>query len=780
LPKDDNGVPLNFDRIWPATTGSVLLRDGTRGVWLYDLQRKKAINKVIASSIKLVSWSGYDKDAKVALMGRDVLVLATRELQPLCTVHDIDRIKSGAWHPAGVFLYTTLTHLKYCLPNGDTGIIRTLSVPLFIYASEASKVFCLDRKCNTRTVTIDATEFLLKQAVVTKDYPKIIALVKKYGLLGQSIIAYLQKKGYPELALHFVKDEKTKFNLAMECGNLSVAVSAAKAVDDQGCWQKLGKEALRQGNHQVVEMAYQRTKNYEKLSFLYLITGNIEKLRKMLVIAEKRGDVMGQYHTALFLGDHEACAKILFRAGQVTLAYATAATYGLELAQEYREVLEKNDIRVPPISPQAQLLIPPVPIGNQEESNWPLLTVQKSFMQQVLVEDEKPTSAAIAVEDDDQEPGWGTPALDFSDDEGATKQVASGSDVEDDGLDLPDMGEGDGWDLGLEGLEEVRAPKQAAASGFFVVPRPGKTHSEIWSDSELAVDHVAAGSVQTAMQLLNSQVGIVNFAPLKSQFINIFTGANVALPTFPGLPPLIQGLERSKGLPLLTTSLASLIDILKLAYKATTAGKFQEAIVLFQKILAGLLFVVVSSRDEENEAFELLTLCREYLTGLKTEMKRKEVLSSGDTGRVCELAAYFTHTNLQPGHLILSLSSAMSCSYKVQNFKDAASFAKRLLELNPKPAIAQQAKKLIALADQKGNSNAKQLNYDERNPFVLCCGSFTPIYKGSESIKCPFCQANYLPKFNGSVCALCEFAEVGKSCSGLQLHAKKTTKPGRR
>jgi coatomer protein complex subunit alpha (xenin) len=34
-------------------------------------------------------------------------------------------------------------------------------------------------------------------------------------LCGQSIIAYLQKKGYPEIALHFVRDEQTRFALAV-------------------------------------------------------------------------------------------------------------------------------------------------------------------------------------------------------------------------------------------------------------------------------------------------------------------------------------------------------------------------------------------------------------------------------------------------------------------------------------------------------------------------------------------------------------------------------------
>ena len=37
---------------------------------------------------------------------------------------------------------------------------------------------------------------------------------------------------------------------------------------------------------QIVEMAYQRTKNFERLSFLYLITGNMEKLKKMTKIGK--------------------------------------------------------------------------------------------------------------------------------------------------------------------------------------------------------------------------------------------------------------------------------------------------------------------------------------------------------------------------------------------------------------------------------------------------------------------------------------------------------------
>lgn len=58
--------------------------------------------------------------------------------------------------------------------------------------------------------------------------------------------------GYPEVALHFVKDEKTRFTLALECGNIEAALEAAKSIDSTPCWDRLAKAALAQGNHQVL------------------------------------------------------------------------------------------------------------------------------------------------------------------------------------------------------------------------------------------------------------------------------------------------------------------------------------------------------------------------------------------------------------------------------------------------------------------------------------------------------------------------------------------------
>lgn len=154
-------------------------------------------------------------------------------------------------------------------------------------------------------------------------------------------------------------------------------MEAAKALNDKACWERLGQVALSQGNHQVVEMCYQRTKNFDKLLFLYLITGNLDKLRKMIKIAEIRKDTSAQYEGALFLGDVAERIKILKNCGQESLAYLTAETHGFH---EDAKLLEQSIVEagqdLPQVSPTAKCLKPPVAIL-QAESNWPLLTVTR-------------------------------------------------------------------------------------------------------------------------------------------------------------------------------------------------------------------------------------------------------------------------------------------------------------------------------------------------------------------------------------------------------------------
>merc|ERR1712159_38469 len=122
------------------------------------------------------------------------------------------------------------------------------------------------------------------------------------------------------------------------------------------------------------------------------------------------------------------------------------------------------------------------------------------------------------------------------------------------------------------------------------------------------------------------------------------------------------------------------------------------------------------------------------------EMKRKEVTDNKQLQT--ELAAYFTHMNLEPMHLCLTLRQAMSLNVKLKNYLLASSFARRLLELNPSSKLAVDARKVLAAAEATP-SNAAPLEYDERNPFTVCGYSMKPLYRGVPTVKCAYCQAAF-------------------------------------
>ena len=175
----------------------------------------------------------------VALLSKHLVTICTRKLEVLCTVHENTRVKSGTWDDSGVLVYTTSNHIKYAITNGDHGIIRTLELPVYLTRIKGNQVFCLDRECKPRILNIDPTEYKFKLALINRKYEEVLHMVRNAKLVGQSIIAYLQQKGYPEVALHFVKDEKTRFGLALECSNIESALEAAKSLDDKAWVYKI-------------------------------------------------------------------------------------------------------------------------------------------------------------------------------------------------------------------------------------------------------------------------------------------------------------------------------------------------------------------------------------------------------------------------------------------------------------------------------------------------------------------------------------------------------------
>jgi coatomer protein complex subunit alpha (xenin) len=668
--------PTGTTDIYFGGTGNLLIITPT-AVHLYDIQQKKTIAEHNVSGVKYVVWSNDGLYA--ALLSKHNVTIVNKGLEQISTLHETIRIKSATWDDAGVLLYSTLNHTKYALLNGDNGIVRTLDQTVYLVRVKGRNVYCLDRNAKPRILQIDPTEYRFKLALVKRNYEEMLHIIRTSSLVGQSIIAYLQKKGYPEIALQFVQDPTTRFDLAIECGNLEVAVEMAKELDRPNFWTRLSNEALSHGNHQVVEMCYQKLKQFDKLSFLYLATGDHSKLARMAKIAEHRGDFTSRFQNALYLGEVEDRIQMFKEIDLYPLAYMTAKSHGLD--EECQAILEatgltEDQLSVPELG---QALKTPSPVVPTFKANWPTKASSQSIFEKALLGQVE----GLSLEDNAEATNGA--GLDEDVDDNTAKK--SGALIDDDDEDAA------GWDMGDDDVPEMDSDfvnvDSVEAGGA------GSSEADLWArNSPLAADHVAAGSFESAMQLLNRQVGAVNFEPLKPRFLEVYQASRTFLPASAGLDPLVNFVRRNveesslqQVLPAIPRDLEHLAaNDLQRGYESMKGNRLDDGIRFFRGILHAILINAVSSESEVAEAKKLIASASEYTIAMSIELARRQ-LGTPETlaqnpdqfKRNLELSAYFTIPKIEVPHRQLALLSAMQLSFKNRNFSSALSFANRII-----------------------------------------------------------------------------------------------------
>lgn len=745
-------LPGSVKDVVSAGPGTVLLLKANSVVH-YDAQQRKVFAEVQVNNVKYVSWS---LDGQyLAFLSKHTITIVNKKLEVITSMHETIRIKSAAWEETGVLFYSTLNHIKYTLLNGDNGIIKTLEDTLYITKVSGRDVYTLNRKGEVEIVKIDSTEYRFKKALVNKNFYEVLRLIKTSKLVGQNIIAYLQKSGYPEVALQFVQDPQTKFDLAIECGNIEIALEEAKTLNNAQIWEKLGKEALKQGNTAVVELVYQTQQHFDKLSFLYLISGDFNKLGKMQIIAEQRGHIGSFIQNTIYNNDTLKRAELFAQAGNYSLAYAVAKTNGHhELAES---ILEQAGVSADDIDlPQSKPVVRPQPVTTSGVSNWPLKAAEPSYFEK-----------AIAGQLEDMEIVEETP-----DEETVTSPKSGVSAFEEPMFDDEDFAQEDGgWDLDDEDLEvDVDNEEELeVAEGTVLTGEVGHWYR----NSKLAAVHVAAGSFDTAAQVLNRQIGAVNFEPLRSRFLQVYGASKLVLPGSEGYPPVnvfirsdSEEEELNKVLPFIP-GIDEITKTINEGFKNFKANNLEAAIESFRHVIYTVAVLAVDNVDDEDKAKEALSLAREYILGLSIELERRS-LAPEDIQRNLELAAYFSRAGLIPNHRVNALQVAMSQSFKHKNFASASYFASEFLKIVTSGPRAEQAQKIKAKSDTIGR-DAIEIDFDQDAEFDICAATYTPIYKGTPHVSDPFTGAKYHSSEKGKLDKIVGISTIGATSSGLKI-----------
>ena len=355
------------------------------------------------------------------------------------------------------------------------------------------------------------------------------------------------------------------------------------------------------------------------------------------------------------------------------LAYMTAKAHGLD--EECQNILDasglsEDQIKLPTIGKPLQ---PPKPVVPTFKDNWPTKATSHSFFEKALLGE---VGAAIEVEE--APVANGIEDTDGVDQEVGNRNGQLGDEEDEDAA---------GWDMGDDINVEVEPDfvnVDSAETG------PGSSEADLWArNSPIAADHVAAGSFESAMQLLNRQIGAVNFAPLKPRFMEIYQASKTYLPASEGLPPLINYVRRTieetdsrKVLPIIPRDLESIANVdLQEGYGAMRSNKLEDGLKIFKRILHSLLINAVSSKIQVDEAKKLIATATEYATAMALELERRSLATEGDENlkRSLELSAYFTIPKLEVPHRQLALMAAMKLAFTHKNLSSALSFANRMI-----------------------------------------------------------------------------------------------------
>ena len=309
----------------------------------------------------------------------------------------------------------------------------------------------------------------------------------------------------------------------------------------------------------------------------------------------------------------------------------------------------------------------PHPIVPTFQSNWPVKAAGHSSFEKALLGevgvDEEAGADGFDIEEEEQEAAVARETLDEDEEEVS------------------------GWDMGddVNVEEEVDFVNvESAEAGA------GSSEADLWArNSPLAADHVAAGSFDTAMQLLNRQVGAVQFAPLKARFLEVYKASKTYLPATAGLPPLVNYVRRTvdetelrKMLPIIPRDLETVASVdLQEGYAAMRSNKLEDGVATFKRILHTVLVNTVSSEAEVEEAKKIIATAREYILAMSIELERRSLTtdSPDNLKRSLELSAYFTIPKLEVAHRQLALMAAMKLAFANKNYGSALSFANRML-----------------------------------------------------------------------------------------------------
>ncbi|OAG29442.1 coatomer protein complex, subunit alpha (xenin) [Nematocida displodere] len=277
---------------------------GQKGNLLFRIGADPSIGENILLPEPAAALIG-NKSVLVAVTEKCLVVLDSF-LNQLSLVEEVVAITSAILSEETIF-YTTPMHIKFAFRSGDSAALMSTEEPLWLVKAENGLFTVINRESAVTEVEVDMIEWSFKHALETGDKKRLKECIDADGLIGQSSLAYLIRKGSYEEAFEHIDSVSVRIDLCIKMKKFKEAYKYAQELNEPEVFDRIALAAINTDTS-ITEACFKQTKNLHGFILLYIAMNRADKIEEMLLECT---DPMYAAVAAIITGNNEKLCSLI-------------------------------------------------------------------------------------------------------------------------------------------------------------------------------------------------------------------------------------------------------------------------------------------------------------------------------------------------------------------------------------------------------------------------------------------------------------------------------------
>lgn len=240
-----------------------------------------------------------------------------------------EQIRTGIW-VGDCFIYTNSVNRINYYVGGEIVTISHLDRTMYLlgYVPKDNRIYLGDKELNVISFCLQLAVLEYQTAVMRRDFSRADVVLPTIPHEHRTRVAhFLEKQGFKSQALQVSTDPDHRFDLALQIGNLDVALKLARESENPQKWSQLADIATKKNNMELVKECMQKANDLSGLLLLATSSGDDSMMKDLADMGQENGKHNIAFLATFLRGDIEGCLKILIETNRLPEAAFFARTY---------------------------------------------------------------------------------------------------------------------------------------------------------------------------------------------------------------------------------------------------------------------------------------------------------------------------------------------------------------------------------------------------------------------------------------------------------------------